>query len=248
MLVLPLELAYLITTEKECLFPQKAFTADDLKSPSKAPRMLHVRTDLIETNLKLGYTFHKEKAIFKGFYFSTGIGLAFYNPMAQRNDIWFSLRPLGREGQLIDPSKSQYPAYTPVIPFKLGRKFGFSSRLQMSIDVSFRKCFTDYLDDVYTHYYSRSEIREKSGAVAAHFAYPAFNKTRIDRTGNARGNSGSFDNYILVGVKLFYPLKPIDRLGKKHTVCNFQNGWINSFGEKPNFKGQGRLRNKLFRQ
>lgn len=210
-------------------------------------RMLHVRTDLIETNFKLQYTFPKTMSGLAGVYFNVGGGVTFFKPMAEWNGIWYDLRPMGTEGQNIDPTREPYKKFSPVIPFGFGKRFALRNGMNIAIDVSLRKSFTDYLDDVSTVYADTNLILANAGVAAAHFSNPSNNEDGVGRIGKERGNPNNFDNYFLFGLKLEIPLGQAGKYGNYNTSCAFQNSWISNKGTTPKFKKRGRTRKRIFR-
>ena len=177
----------------------RLFADDRFSHESRKHRKLHVRTDLLEPTFKIEYTVPDV-----GLYFNTGIGVCFYKPMAKYNGKWHELRPLGTEGQNVDPNKDVYDIATAVVPFGIGKKFLLPNDVTLAIDFSFRNSFTDYLDDVSTEYYDNSAIQKESGDIAAALADP--NQTK-KISGSKRGKSTNNDNYKFVGFKLYLPIQ-----------------------------------------
>ncbi|MDC3407248.1 hypothetical protein OAZ27_06110 [Bacteroidia bacterium] len=165
---------------------------------SRTKRNIHVRTDIFETIVKVEYTFNRS-----GIYLNLGGGLCFFKPKAQLDGTWYDLRPLGTEGQNIDPEKSVYKKYTPIIPFGVGKKFELNNNMSIAIDCSLRKSFSDYLDDVSTKYYDREAIGDHSGDVAKQLSSRAgaYAPTHAE-PGSIRGNPNFNDNYFFIGFKL----------------------------------------------
>ena len=216
-------------------------SANDMETKSsRTSRMLHVRTDFLESSLRLTYTIPKHIKNYKGLYFNTGIGMILYKPMAKRDNTWHDLRSLGTEGQLADPLLSPYSTAALVIPFGIGKKIYFPNRSILSIEFSFRKSFTDYLDDVSTTYYSKSLINRKSGELGEYFSDPSKEQFGAGKEGATRGNPKNNDNYFLIGVKLEIPIFSSDpRFKKRNTM---RNGWIRTDGSVPTFRKNGKTR------
>ncbi len=223
-------------------------TADDAETTwDRSLRMLHVRTDVFETSAKFQYTVPYTVAGVGGMYFNVGVGAHYYKPMAEWNGLWYDLRPLGTEGQVADPTRDVYAKWSPVIPFGFGKKFRLGNGMTLSADISLRKTFTDYLDDVSGDYYDTLAILNSTGIAAAHFANPSNNEGGVGRTGLERGNPDNNDNYFLFGLKLEIPLSQGGRYANYNTSCSFQNSWIRSNGSTPKFRRRGKTRNRLFR-
>jgi hypothetical protein len=221
-------------------------SADDAETTSgRSIRKLKVRTDVIETAFKLEYTFPQNSGLLRGFYTNVGAGLTFFTPMGEYNGTWHKLRPLGTEGQNIDPNQKTYNIYSPVIPFGFGKKFALSNGMMLGIDLSLRKSFTDRLDDVSGNYYDNTLIAERSGEVAARLANPSTDPA-AGGTGNIRGNPKQMDNYFLLGFQLEIPLGAGGR--NYNTSCAFGNRWIRGDGSVPKIGRRGKQkRMRIFR-
>lgn len=193
------------------LITARLYGSDSKTTSNRRYRNLHSRTDIFETTTKITYTHFKG-----GFYFNVGAGICFFKPMAKLNNKWYKLRPLKTEGQGIDSEKSTYNKYTPVIPFGIGKKFYLNNKISIAIDLSLRKTFTDYLDDVSTTYHDKQEIRNHTGDIAAELSDQSFGDNGIGRTGSIRGNPKNNDNYFFMGFKLFLPINNTNSSHKIH--------------------------------
>ncbi|TPE45219.1 DUF6089 family protein [Pontibacter mangrovi] len=108
-----------------------------------------------------------------------GVAVLHHNPKAyyesgSRPDVsdgelptgWYELQPLGTEGQYAaggdypDPYKRVQIA----IPFGLGVRYKIDRYWDLSLEVGWRKTFTDYLDDVSGSYASKRAILDGGGA------------------------------------------------------------------------------------
>lgn len=160
--------------------------------------------------------------------------------MAELNGQWHSLRPLGTEGQNIDPTKSPYNPFSVIIPFGFGKNIKLNNGMTLGIDISLRKSFTDYLDDVSTSYFDNNLIRAHSGDIAAQLADRSSGSS-IGQPGSIRGNPKNNDNYFLVGLKLINPMKPkkYKRYKKAHSL---RTDWIRSNGSVPSFTKSGKIK------
>jgi hypothetical protein len=221
-------------------------SADDGETTSsRSLRKLKVRTDVIETAFKIEYTFPQNSGPLRGFYANIGGGLNFFKPMGEYNGTWHKLRTLGTEGQNIDPNQQAYKVYSPVIPFGFGKKFTLSNGMILGIDLSLRKSFTDYLDDVSGNYFDNTLIAERSGEIAAALADPSTDPS-AGITGNIRGNPKNMDNYFLSGFQLEMPLGAGGR--NYNTSCALGNGWIRGDGSVPKIGRRGKQkRMRIFR-
>ncbi len=165
----------------------------------RTDRNLSVRTDLIEANFLVEIAPFKSFPILNRVYFNGGIGGAYFQPKAKYNDEWVKLRPLGTEGQNFLNGQGQYSKVAFVIPFGAGYKFRVGQFTSINLDLSMRKTFTDYLDDVSTVYANSAAIAAEAGGQVA--------SALADRSvtgfaeGSQRGSANSNDNYFFVGLK-----------------------------------------------
>jgi hypothetical protein len=226
-------------------------SADDNETEwdKRQGRNLSVRTDLVEASLMMEFTIPNDIPVLRGLYFNAGIGANYFKPQAEYQGVYYDLRILGTEGQVADPLLEPYGLFSPVIPFGFGKKFNLANGMRLCLDVSLRKTFTDYLDDVSTVYYDNSLILASSGQVAAALADPSdqndpFNEFGI--TGRERGDPTNKDNYFLFGFRLEIPLGA-GGYGNYNTSCSFSQSWIRSDGSIPKIRRRGRARRRLFR-
>lgn len=122
-----------------------------------------------------------------------GIGFFRFNPQAQLNGVWYNLRPLGTEGQGLISGTNLYRSFSGVIPFGMGLRKLLNDKFTLGLEVSFRKSFTDYIDDVSGRYYNLDHLAEERGALAAALADRS--ETGAGRAGGFRGNPKKNDNY-----------------------------------------------------
>jgi hypothetical protein len=166
-----------------------------------------------------------------------GIGLFHFNPKgsltdAAGNTTWYKLQPLRTEGE----GMSQYPASKPYkltqvnIPLGAGIKYFFSDRMNMSMEVLYRKTFTDYIDDVSKNYIDANDFAKYLPSSQATLAAQLSDKTipiiypGMTRwpSGTQRGDQKKADTYFSVVAKIGIRLGPIDddaRRIKRQTSC-----------------------------
>lgn len=140
-----------------------------------------------------------------------GVAIFGFQPKAKHQGEWVKLQPLGTEGQYIAGSgKQPYPLLGLAFPFGFGvsHRFGryLGNNVALSLEISYRKTLTDYIDDVSSDYPDLTALVEASGPLAA---------TLSDRSGGGalgspRGNPGVKDAYLFGLVSLTFYL---DRLG-----------------------------------
>jgi Domain of unknown function (DUF6089) len=171
------------------------------KEPARARRELSFKSEIIELSGQLEYMLIKQKSGHlyrlrgvrgkKWFRFEVyllgGIGVIWYDPKStDRNGNWQRLAPLNTEGQGLPGGPKDYSQFTAVIPYGIGirrnlsggarsRHFGSWS---ISLELTMRKTFSDYIDDVSTDYYADgdknpSAIKDAYGDQAFYFHDPS---------------------------------------------------------------------------
>lgn len=171
------------------------------------PRNLNFRNDLLDFSAQLEVNFLRFFTGLKTYKFSPyltfGATLFFSNPKAYYNDpvtknsYWIDLRPLGTEGQgsLQYPDKKIYSAAQFAIPFGIGFKYSVNKRVNIGLEWSMRKTFTDYLDDVSGQYVDPS-ILSPEGAIMA-------DRSEVKNpVGSYRGDPSKKDWYSMAVFKL----------------------------------------------
>ncbi len=190
--------------------------------PARSYRNIIVRTDIIELGAQMEYMFIKEKAghryqikgvkgwknIHLQTYLFGGVAGIFFNPQGPLNGRWYSLQPLGTEGQGLAPGTKKYSRFSAVIPGGIGFRYGISRKYTIGLEAGMRKTFTDYLDDTHGLYYNNSEIVEARGAVAGHFADPSSGTYPGNtKEGEVRGLPRN-DTYMFMMITLSQKLIP----------------------------------------
>lgn len=142
-------------------------------------------------------------------YFFVGLGAFYMNPKAQLAGSEYILRTLRTEAQAKPYSRIQM-----VLPFGAGVRMRLHNRLLLTVEVGFRKTFTDYLDDVSTYYPQQNQLSILSSELS--------NRTLPDSPyvtgevwGKQRGDSYTKDWYVISNVGLSW------RFGKKKGSCFF---------------------------
>jgi hypothetical protein len=174
-------------------------------SPTRKARGLSFRSNCFEIStvgevslFANGSRYYRRPTI--NFYGFGGIGLLYFNPVADYNGKSYSLEPLHTEG-------NSYSRVTPVIPVGLGIRLKVTPNINLSVEGGYRKTFTDYLDDVSGRY-----VAPTGDPVADYFKNPnnpAYNPNASGdinnySAGSIRGNPKSKDSYFLLNAKLEY--------------------------------------------
>lgn len=146
-----------------------------------------------------------------------GIGGFYFNPKARDpKGNWVKLKPLHTEGQGLPGGPKQYKNYALCIPMGIAYRIYFNRKVCVGLEASFRKTFTDYIDDVSGVYYDKGAIQAAYGPQAAYFADPS--KGAIpgqtnwaDETTGAeaqmRGDSRQKDSYMSLQLTVGYLIK-----------------------------------------
>lgn len=150
-------------------------------------------------------------------YVLLGIGLFHFNPKgsltdANGNKTWYNLQPLRTEGQGMPeyPYSKPYKLTQMNIPFGGGIKYYISERFNFSMEVLYRKTFTDYIDDVSTTYIDPSLFNKYLPVADANIALQIHDKapgtlTRTDpgfQRGNSKNNDAYFSFLFKLGINL----------------------------------------------
>lgn len=181
--------------------------------PELVKRNLSFETSLSEFQL-VGeyYLFNLYEKRFSPYLFG-GLAVYHYNPYTHTSagDKVF-LRPLSTEGQGLAGygDRKPYGLTQLALPFGGGVKYAFTENLHLGLEISFRKLFNDYLDDVSTTYTDPNDLLAAKGPLAVELAYrgdelpggdPAF-----PAKGGQRGGSEYNDFYYFTGLHLTYRL------------------------------------------
>lgn len=168
------------------------------KEPYRAARQLNFKSNIVELSGQLEYMLIKQKSghlyRLRGVrgkswfrfevYLLGGIGGIWFDPYGERNGSWYRLKPLHTEGQGLPGGPVQYKGYSLVIPYGVGirRNLGGSARSQhfgswsLCMELTMRKTFSDYVDDVSTYYYNdggSNAIAAAYGEEAGYFHDPS---------------------------------------------------------------------------
>lgn len=87
-----------------------------------------------------------------------GIGLMYFNPKAEYQGQWVALQPIGTEGQGLPGQPDKYRRTTFTIPYGIGIGKSLDRYWSINVELTLRKTFTDYIDDVSGDYYGRVNI------------------------------------------------------------------------------------------
>ncbi len=145
-------------------------------------------------------------------YIFAGGGFYHFNPYTyDTNGKKAYLRPLSTEGEGLPeyPDRKPYTLYQFNLIGGFGLKYRVSERLAIGFEVSFRKLFTDYIDDVSNTYVDKNILLKERGAKAVELACRSgeLNPLRpYPRVGAPRGNPTAKDYYYTGLLRITYNL------------------------------------------
>ena len=146
---------------------------------------------------------HGSKKNFFSPYLFAGFNVFYYNPVTELDGEIFELRPLGTEGQFI---AEEYTTIDGGLVYGGGVKFSLNYIWSIEVEVSSRRLFTDYLDDVSTTYPEYDDLENLRGETAVLLSDRSGEliDVPIGETGRQRGNSNNNDFYAMFGVSIVY--------------------------------------------
>lgn len=190
------------------------------KSESHRNRNLSFRSELMEFALEgefnfLPYTTGNRRLSTITPYVFAGVAVYRFNPQGFYKDQWYSLQPLGTEGQgSVFTNKKTYSLTQFSIPFGVGVKFNTAKRIGINLEWGLRKTYTDYLDDVSGKYIDAALILSEKGWVAAELSDKSITQEGGSNAGRQRGNSFTKDWYSFAGILITY------KLNNKENECD----------------------------
>ncbi len=154
----------------------KVSGADNLtEEPARAARKLNFKSNMLELSGQIEYMLIKQKSghLYKlrgvrgkswfrfEVYALAGVGALWYDPKGELNGKWYRLAPLNTEGHRLVDGPKDYSQFTMVVPYGIGirRSLGGGARSRhfgswsISLELTMRKTFSDYIDDVSDVYY-----------------------------------------------------------------------------------------------
>jgi len=198
------------------------------EEPARASRKLSFRSHLLELSGQIEYMLVRQKSghlyrlrgvrgkswfRFEVYVFG-GVGGLWYNPQSRNPDgDWVSLKNLNTEGQGLPGGPKDYSGLTVVIPYGIGlrRNLGGSTRQGMwtlGLELSMRKTFSDYIDDVSDVYYGSDAITDAYGELAGYLSDPSGVYKDMNDFGEPqqRGDKSDKDAYMMGIISLNYKI------------------------------------------
>jgi len=196
----------------------EAYDSDSPNLFEKA-RNLHFRSVVADAGAQMEFNFlpyfHGSKDNNWTPYLFAGLGVSYFNPKAEMDGKWHELRPLGTEGQF---KGEEYFTVAGGWVYGAGFKIDLNYEWSLNIDISARRLFTDYLDDVSKTYPDPGDVQDLRGDFATRFIDRSeelfqkdpnfFTRNNIEAPiggpGRQRGNSKSNDTYVYFGIGIYY--------------------------------------------
>ncbi len=181
--------------------------ADDADSDNifEKNRNLNFRSHIYDITGQFEFNFfkyvHGSKDNFYTPYLFGGFTVFNYNPQTDLDGVTYDLRDYGTEGQF---SGEEYYTTTKALAYGVGFKVDLSFEWSLNLEISARKLFTDYLDDVSTVYADAGDLEALRGPVAPLLADRSLRDVNIGATGRQRGDSHGNDTYVMTQLSLVY--------------------------------------------
>lgn len=197
-------------------------SGDDKKGRNKA-RNLNFSSGLTEVHLGGQYYITPLGQHSLTPYIFAGLALYHFNPYTlDTTGTKYYLKPLSTEGEGVVAGKDYYNLTQMAIPFGGGVKLSLSDKINVGLEIGFRKLFTDYLDDVSDVYVDRDLLLANRGAKAVELAYRGDEikdgTFTYPEGGSQRGSPKVKDWYYFTGLTLSYKLGGGHKAGDKSQV------------------------------
>jgi len=134
------------------------------------------------------------------------VSLYHYNPWAyDNNGKKVFLQPLSTEGQGLSqfPKQKQYKLTQLALGFGAGARYAIGDNMNIGVEFSQRKTFTDYLDDVSSIYVDRNVLLQAKGTKSVEMAYRGAELPggqSYPNHGEQRGTPSEMDWYYFFGI------------------------------------------------
>jgi len=148
-----------------------------------------------------------------------GISLFHFNPYTHdKNGVKTFLKPLSTEGQGLSqfPEQKPYNLTQLALSFGVGAKYAITENLSIGIEFNQRKTFTDYLDDVSSHYVDVNILRQAKGDKAVELSFRenevSNGRLQYPAHGDQRGTPSEMDWFYFFGLTMEMKLKSLGNL------------------------------------
>ncbi len=171
------------------------------------------RTGVYSLKKSLGRMSKRQALELIGF---VGVGAFYFNPKGKNPETgkWEKLHKLHTEGQGLPGGPKQYKRVSISLPIGICVHYMLDKLWSVGLEFSYRKTFTDYIDDVSTTYYDKTALQEAYGETSVLMSDP--NKGDIygassPNADGSRAQRGDIqkDSYatIQITVGRFFPPK-----------------------------------------
>jgi hypothetical protein len=183
------------------------------------PRNLSFYTSISEAYAALEINFLDIRKTRFTPYLYGGIAVFHFNPWTNDDaGKKVYLKPLSTEGQGVAafPEQKAYKLTQVAIPFGIGLKYAVSDNINIGVEFSDRKTFTDYLDDVSSHYVDYEKLLAAKGPKAVEMAYRGIPSPNASASypphGEQRGTPSEMDWYYFAGLTIEVKLNAVSNL------------------------------------
>ena len=185
-------------------FTYGSLTATDKKgTATMQARNLNFSTKLLDFELGAQYNIFNLNDKWWTPYVFAGIGAYHFNPYTKdASGTQYYLKPLSTEGQGFAPGLPNYSLTQFSIPFGFGADYLLNEDNRIGLEVSYRRTFTDYLDDVSDRYVDRADLQKFRGPKAVELAFRGdeVSTRTYPVPGDIRGNPKSKDGYYYIAL------------------------------------------------
>ena len=163
------------------------------------------RTDIFDGSAQLEFNFmpyvHGSKDEFFTPYLFLGFSVYNFEPQAFFDDRYVDLRPLGTEGQF---RGEEYFSTSGALVFGGGFKLSLTYEWSINIEVSARRLFTDFFDDVSTVYPDLEDLESLRGELAVSLSDRSIGDAQFGEAGRQRGDAENNDMFTFANVGVVY--------------------------------------------
>ena len=194
--------------------------ADEYNRGYLKPRNLSVSTTIKEASLALEASLLDLSTTRFTPYVYGSVSLYHFNPWANDADgKKVFLQPLSTEGQGLSqfPKQKPYKLTQFALGFGGGARYAINNNMNIGVEFSQRKTFTDYLDDVSSIYVDRNTLLQAKGAKSVEMAFRGDELPggqAYPGHGEQRGTPTEMDWYYFFGVNFEIKLSAFTQLFK----------------------------------
>lgn len=142
-----------------------------------------------------------------------GVAVFYFNPKAKDYYTleWYSLQPIGTEGQNFVDTRKPYSRINVSIPAGINVRYQLNRKWSIGWEFGMRQTFTDYIDDVSSTYVSPELVAENADIlpeVAMRLSDPSLGKIEgATAINQQRGNPYDNDIYMFSMININYKLR-----------------------------------------